>query len=341
MAYEGACRNRRHWIRSRAGWLGSKNGGPLDRPAMTQPATHPLVSGHAPPWACGWGRDRHGVFAEFRLGDVRQRLRWIPPGSFWMGSPESEGGRYDDEGPRRLIMLTEGFWLADTPCTQALWQEVMSANPSHFENRPRNPVERVSWLDVQEFLDRLADRLPQATPRLPTEAQWEYACRAGEELATWAGDLKLSEDGVRDESGLLDSIAWYRGNRGGHEGTREVGLKPPNPWGLYDMLGNVFEWVADASSNYEDAETLDPFVEVSESARRVFRGGSWLSSARYVRAAYRDWYHPDARSGTLGFRLSLGPSSSAEPGRREPRRAPPSEGRAGAHRTRSPAGGTD
>lgn len=308
---------------------------------MTQPAIHPLVSGHPPPWACGWGRDRYGVFAEIRLGDVRQRLRWIPPGSFWMGSPDSEAGRWSDEGPRRLITLTEGFWLADTPCTQALWQEVMSANPSGFEKRPRSPVENVSWLDVQEFLGRLAKRLPQATPRLPTEAQWEYACRAGEEPATWAGELKLSEDGVRDESGRLDSIAWYRANRGDHEGTWGVGLKPPNPWGLYDMLGNVHEWVADAWSNYEDAETLDPFVEGSEGAWRVRRGGSWNSFARFVRAASRFWFRPGGRGGGLGFRLSLGPSSSAEPGRREPRRAPPSEGRAGAHRTRSPADGAD
>ncbi len=282
-----------------------------------------LITGNPPAWASGWGQDRHGVFVDFRVGTVRQRMRWIPSGTFLMGSPESEAGRYEREGPRHQVELTEGYWLADTPCTQALWQEVTGENPSRFQS-PRRPVELVSWEDCQSFLETLNARRPGLEPRLPTEAQWERACRAGTDTATWLGDLEIL--GHRNAP-LLDEIAWYGGNSGvdfdldegfdssgwrqkqyAHKlaGTREVKLKRPNPWGLHDMLGNVWEWCSDSwADRYPQGPRSDP-TGPEEGARRVFRGGSWLAVARDVRAACRAWLPPGIRRRDLGFRLSRG-----------------------------------
>jgi formylglycine-generating enzyme required for sulfatase activity len=289
------------------------------------PLRHPLVDGYPPSWARGWGQDRYGIFVEIAVGKVRQTLRWIPGGTFWMGSPENEAGRSEWEWPRHLVTLTDGFWLADTPCTQELWQEVMGKNPSEFVS-PRRPVENVSWADTQVFLERLNERIPGLEAVLPTEAQWERACRAGTETATWLGDLEIL--GERNAP-LLDGIAWYGGNSGvdwdlekGRDssgwkemqfphkraGTRPVMLKKPNPWGLYDMLGNVWEWCSDWSARPQ-AGAQDPRTDPvgpAEGPERVFRGGSWYDHARFVRAAYRYWRHPDDRSSYLGFRLSRG-----------------------------------
>ncbi len=292
---------------------------------MTAPALmpHPLVSGNPPAWARGWGQDRHGVFGDLRVGDVKQRMRWIPPGTFLMGSPESEAGRFDREGPRHEVELTEGFWLADTPCTQELWQEVTGDNPSRFKSDGR-PVEQVSWDDCQSFLDTVNDRQPGLGLRLPTEAQWEHACRVGTDGATWLGDLEIV--GVNNAP-LLDEIAWYGGNSGvdfdldegadstgwkekqyPHKlaGTREVKLKRPNPWGLYDTLGNVWEWCSDSwADHYPEGPRTDP-TGPEGGAERVVRGGSWGDLARSVRAAYRYRSRPGARGHYLGFRLSRG-----------------------------------
>lgn len=286
--------------------------------------THPLVDGYPPPWACGWGQDRFGVFADLRVGHVRQRCRWIPPGSFWMGSPEDEAGRWDYEGPRHHVTLTQGFWLADTPCTQEMWREVMGKAPSHFRGHLR-PVESVSWKDCRDFCRRLGERLPGAAPSLPTEAQWEYACRAGKEAATWLGELALDQEGIGDYSGILDTIAWYtgawyRGNVGDRGSTREVATKAANPWGLYDMLGNVDEWTASWLHAYGDEPRVDP-LDDEESAVRVIRGGAWSSFAHEVRAAFRRQARPGNRNRHLGFRFSPGQGSGAEP--RESRRAAP------------------
>ena len=286
---------------------------------------HPLANGYPPPWARGWGQDRYGVFVEIVVGKVRQTLRWIPGGTFWMGSPEEEARRSDWEWPKHLVTLSEGFWLADTPCTQALWQEVMGENPSEFVS-PQRPVENVGWGEVEKFLDRLNDRIPGLGAGLPTEAQWERACRAGTETATWLGDLEIL--GERNAP-LLDEIAWYGGNSGvdfdlerGHDssdwkekqhphelaGTRFVARKRPNPWGLYDMLGNVYEWCSDRYERPPSggvSSRRDP-PGPDEGSRRVFRGGSWGDLASNVRAAYRLGFLPDERYSYLGFRLSQG-----------------------------------
>ncbi len=245
-----------------------------------------LARGRPPSWAEAWGRDAFGVFAGFRVGAVEQRMRWIPAGSFVMGSPEGEEGRESDEGPQHRVVLTQGFWLADTPCTQALWREVVGDAPSDFKG-PRRPVEGVSWDDVQRFCAQLGERVEGLRVGLPTEAEWEYACRA--------------DAPGRARYGELDAIAWYSDNSEGQ--TADVARKQPNAWGLYDMLGNVWEWCHDGRRDYEDAEQVDP---VGRGPSRVIRGGSWAFPARGVRAAFRYWVRPGYRSRYLGFRLARG-----------------------------------
>ncbi len=288
--------------------------------AVIDTAWHPLADGNPPPWASAWGQDRFGVWVAFTIGDATQRLRWIPPGRFLMGSPETEAGRDDDEGPQHEVTISRGFWLGDTPCTQALWQAVMGSNPSRFRS-PDRPVEQVSWNDVQEFLRRSEALLPGLGLVLPTEAQWEHACRAGTATATWAGGLEIL--GERNAP-VLDPIAWYGGNSGvgfeldngydssgwpekqyPHEraGTHPVARKAPNPWGLYDILGNVWEWCADGMRTYGAEPVTDP-VGPSDATGRVLRGGSWYDLARYVRSANRHALDPGFRNSFIGFRCA-------------------------------------
>ncbi|MEM9293234.1 MAG: formylglycine-generating enzyme family protein [Acidobacteriota bacterium] len=263
-----------------------------------------------PEWSIDHGKDRFGRWAVVEVDDVRHVLRWIKPSTFWMGSPENEEGRWNDEGPRREVTLTKGFWLGQTPCTQALWTAVMENNPSRFVH-PERPVEKVSWDDCQEFLQRIAEKVPGFYPRLPTEAEWEFACRAGRKTTTYAGQLKISEEG---EAPLLDKIAWYSKNShsgfdlaGDKKGSRIVKKKDVNDWGLYDMLGNVYEWCNDYWSDlYDPDDTVDP-TGPGDGSGRVLRGGAWCSDALHVRAAYRVWFLPGYRRNYLGFRLALGP----------------------------------
>jgi formylglycine-generating enzyme required for sulfatase activity len=251
--------------------------------------THPLERGFPPLWASEWGEDDlYGGWCSFAVSDVVQRLRWIPPGTFWMGSPDDEEGRYPDEGPQHLVTINPGFWMFDTLCTQALWQAVLGENPSHLQNgvHPHDtekcPVESVSWEQCQEFAEVLNTTLAGLTLSLPSEAQWEYACRAGTQSARYGENL--------------EAIAWYSGN--GERKTHPVAGKDANHWGLYDMLGNVYEWCADAwTNNYSEPARADP------SAPRVIRGGSWHSLARSLRAASRNHYEPTSRVNYLGVRL--------------------------------------
>jgi formylglycine-generating enzyme required for sulfatase activity len=292
--------------------------------------SHPLERGAAPDWASQWGEDRFGVFASFRVGEVRQRMRWIRPGRFLMGSPESEDGRFENEGPQHEVTLTRGFWLGETELTQALWEAVMETNPSRFQS-PTRPVEQVSWNDVQEFLVRLEERVPGLAARLPTEAEWEYACRAGTTASTYAGELEIlgENNGPR-----LDPIAWYGGNsrvefelEAGYDssdwpekqyehsraGTHPVAGKAPNAWGLYDMLGNVYEWCEDGPRDYSAEAAVDPRGPAAGPGR-VYRGGSWIGEARYARAAFRRvWHEQLARYGDLGFRLARGQGAPGSP----------------------------
>ena len=265
-------------------------------------------------WADDSGSDAFGTWAEAQVDSVRFRMRWIEPGSFMMGSPEAEEERDSYEGPQHRVTLSQGFWMADTPCTQELWGMFMDENPSSFKG-PMHPVENVSWEDATEFLARLNERLPHLGLALPCEAQWEYACRAGTVGASYA----------QEPNGLAD-IAWFDRNTDG--GTHPVRGRRPNPWGLYDMLGNVDEWCRDGARDYSREAVVDPLGPTEEGSDRVFRGGSWRVHARSVRAACRDWCDPSDRYIDLGFRFVRGPSG-AELGQGEARpeeRAEPPEG---------------
>ena len=273
-----------------------------------------------PSWASAIGRDRFGLWSEFSVGGATQRMRWINPGRFLMGSPEGEEGRYDREGPRHEVTISKGFWLFDTPCTQALWKAVMGKNPSEFKS-PDRPVEQVSFHDVEKFLARVERLQPSLGLTLPSEAQWEYACRAGAQTATYAGATRIQGANNAPD---LDPIAWYGGNSGKdfdlkkgwdssgwpekqyeHKkaGTHPVRLKLPNDWGLFDMLGNVWEWCADGMRDYGATPVTDPLGEQKDGGRAV-RGGSWDVGARHARSAVRLASDPGGRRDVLGFRCA-------------------------------------
>ena len=238
-----------------------------------------------------YSADSLGLLLRLGLGEVTQDFRWIAPGSFMMGSPASEADRDDDEGPQHPVTITQGFWLANTPCTQALWQFVMGHNPSRFAkaaDAPERPVENVSWDDVQAFLQRLAHWLPDGCePALPTEAEWEYACRAGTRTAYAWGD-EFIEGRANVSTDATTAVLGY----------------PANRWGLFGMHGNVWEWCADAPRRYQDRPEVDPDGG-TEGDHRAVRGGAWLSHARDLRSAYRGRLPRVDRYLDLGFRVAL------------------------------------
>ncbi|MCD6404609.1 MAG: formylglycine-generating enzyme family protein [Planctomycetes bacterium] len=203
---------------------------------------------------------------------------FIPAGEFMMGSPSNESGRGSDEGPQHRVRLTKPFYLGKYEVTQREWRKVMGSNPSGFKG-DRNPVEQVSWNDCREFVDK-------AGLRLPTEAEWEYACRAG-------SSTRFSFDD--------NSYAWYDGNS--EDKTHPVGQKKPNAWGLFDMHGNVWEWCADWYGNYSSGRVTDSQGPSSGSSR-VLRGGSWYDFSQICRSANRSYGSPDGTNHCLGFRVA-------------------------------------
>ena len=232
----------------------------------------------------------NGVNMEFVL---------IPPGKFWMGSPDTERERDDDEGPMHVVTLTKPFYIGKYQVTQEEYVQLTGLeNPSHFKtekNWQRLPVENVSWNDAKAAVEKLSSKkLPKGFSRcgLPTEAQWEYACRAGTRTAFHFGDV------------LNGTEANYGRSIGK---TTTVGKYQPNAFGLYDMHGNVWEWCWDAYSVnlYKDAERTDPLL--TEGSDRVDRGGGWHFVAGYCRSAGRYGVAPSVRCGYLGFRLALVP----------------------------------
>ena len=229
---------------------------------------------------------------------VTQRLRWIEPGVFLMGSPESEAGRYENEGPQHEVTISHGFWLFDTPCTQALWETVMDGeNPSSFKS-PDRPVERVSWDDVQQFLKRINALVPGLELVLPTEAQWEYACRAGTTTPfSFGGNI------TPEQVNYNGNYPYSDGERGVYrQKTVPVASLPANPWGLYEMHGNVWEWCADGHRTYTADGVTDPVGLAG--LYRVLRGGAWYDDARLVRCAYRFALDPGSRDFSFGFRCA-------------------------------------
>ena len=221
---------------------------------------------------------------------------FIAPGTFLMGSPEEEFGRYADEVLHR-VTLTQGFFLQATPVTQRQWKAVMGSNPSSFPDRTlERPVDGVSWHDCHAFIRRL-NAVGKHRYRLPTEAEWEYACRAGTSTAFYSGDITPSETELDP---ALDAVGWYRLNAQG--APHPVGRKQPNPWGLYDMHGNLCEWCEDWYGPYPEGHVVDP-VNTRAGDGRVCRGGSWASGAATCRSAARFCFAPDCRSDFVGFRL--------------------------------------
>ncbi|MBE6426521.1 MAG: hypothetical protein E7029_11170 [Planctomycetaceae bacterium] len=206
---------------------------------------------------------------------IEYAFRWCPPGTFMMG----------DGKDAHEVTLTHGFWMLETQVTQKMWKSVMRGNPSRFPGE-QNPVECVSWDDCQEFCRVLSSKISGKVD-LPTEAQWEYACRAGT---------------TGDYAGELGKMAWYYDANS--RSTHPVRQKQPNAWGLYDMHGNVWEWCEDRFGPYSPSPTSDPTGPDSGSSR-VYRGGSWGNNAEYCRSAYRYYYEPGSRNGYLGFRIVL------------------------------------
>lgn len=217
-------------------------------------------------------------------------LQWVPPGEFLMGSPEAEEGHETGESPQHPVRFAHGFWLGTYPVTQQQWQAIMASNPSKYVD-PCQPVEMVSWIDAQAFVNRL-NELTQRACRLPTEAQWEYACRGGTTTRFNAGD---SEDD-------LAAAAWYTANSDAHP--HSVGGRKPNSLGLYDMHGNVFEWTADWFGPYTEGPGVDP-AGPPHGTRRVLRGGCCLCSPENCRVANRYDKAPDGKNFNIGFRVAM------------------------------------
>jgi formylglycine-generating enzyme required for sulfatase activity len=276
---------------------------------------HPLLDGEPPDWASGWGHDRYGVFVEISVGEATQCLRWIPPGQFVMGSPADEDDRFDDEGPLHEVTIAEGFWLFDTACSEAFWEAVIE-EPARAARGPDFPVTDVSWEDVQHFCAQLNAMMPGLDLSLPSEAQWEYACRAGTQTPYSFGEE------------ISRALANYDS-----DGPVPVGSLPANAWGLYEMHGNVLEWCADYWYGSYDGAPADGSAwletERDGAADRVLRGGAWYDDARDVRAAFR----PNdlaGRDDNLGFAVLVRDASGARGGGGRPggrvARTPPAAG---------------
>jgi formylglycine-generating enzyme required for sulfatase activity len=225
-------------------------------------------------------------------GDIALEMVWIPSGKFMMGRAPGEFESLDSEDPQREVIIT-GFWIGKYEVTQEQWQAVMGNNPAYFKGEKR-PVERVSWNKAQEFIEKL-NEITRKKFRLPSEAEWEYACRAGTTTRFyWGDDHDYSE---------IDEYAWYSGNSDSQ--THEAGQKRPNAWGLYDMSGNVWEWCEDDwHTSYHGAPTTgEPWIDSPRSHLRILRGGSWRNN-NYCRSATRADTNQSFPSGRVGFRLA-------------------------------------
>ncbi len=308
-------------------------------------ATAAKPASDGPVWASATGTDAHGRWAEFTLGSAGSRFRWIPPGTFRMGSPEDEPGRDPGETPH-AVTITRGFYLQSTECTQALWREIMHADPSAFiAERPAAPggssststaastgelpVESVSWNDCRDFLAALARRLPGAAVRLPTEAEWEYACRAGSGQA-YAGSDMIAGRGWAAEGALLDAWRKHVGEPGVEQTvahayasmvaetnsgdppprSHAVASLAPNAWGLYDMHGNVLEWCSDAWDGIQpqfSGQSSEPIVDPEQTAggMSVCRGGAWYLPAERCRSGARHGLPPGTRNAYTGLRIVI------------------------------------
>ena len=234
-------------------------------------------------------------------GGVTMDFMWIEPGTFSMGSPLTEEGREDDEGPQHAVTITQGVYLGKYEITQGQWEGVMGTTPwagmDYVQSNPNHPAVYISWEDVQAFIRKLNQAEGREVYRLPTEAEWEYACRAGTS-ARWS---------FGDDESLLGDYAWYKDNAwgAGLHYAQPVGTRLPNPWGLYDMYGNVYEWCQDwyGDEYYRISPGIDP-LGPADGSYRVLRGGSVWHTAQHVRSAdRRGTSTPGYNSDKLGARL--------------------------------------
>lgn len=311
---------------------------------MPQPARLPFFrpKDNPPAWASASGTDEFGLWAEFAVSGIAHRMRWIPPGTFMQGSPPEEPGRNARSEALHEVTVRRGLWLGETTVTQALWQAAMGQNPSFFKD-PNRPVEQVSWHDSVAFVRALEKLIPGMAPRLPWGWEWEYACRAGTKTPYSFGETMDSAlaQGLPDDIHpfpcwkcaklLEDALAhnWPDPILAGSAlGTVPVRSFSPNPWGLYEMHGNVDEWCAHSVPrfpylNEEDwgpktvrealvrmphlwkirkrIETLD----YAEGLRET-RGGSWANCWECLRSAHRGLEHPNERLECIGMRLAAG-----------------------------------
>jgi formylglycine-generating enzyme required for sulfatase activity len=234
---------------------------------------------------------------EVVTNSLGMKFAWCPPGTFLMGSPPDEEERGDDE-IQHQVSLSKGFYLGVYPVTQAQWRMVTGSDPSHFKGDER-PVEMVSWSDCQQFCAELGKR-DGGRYRLPTEAEWEYACRAGTTSAFYFGGTIST-----DQANYDGSRVYGRGKKGVYrQETTPVGKFPASAWGLFDMHGNVFEWCADWYAPYLPGAVTDPLGSNSGHAR-VLRGGSWRGRPDWCRAARRGWDAPTSRYANFGCRVIL------------------------------------
>ncbi len=249
-------------------------------------------------WANSPSRES-GTRQTLKIGNAEYGFCWIPAGEFDMGSPTTEEGRDSDETLHH-VKLTHGFWMLETETTQALYREVMGSNPSKFKG-DNLPVEKVSWYDAMKFCAELTNRLPEGLKAsLPTEAQWEYACRAGTTTAYSFGDILNG-----DKANCDGNYPYGTSTKGKYlQKTSPVKSYAPNLWGLYDMHGNVWEWCLDYYGDYPTGTVVDPKGS-NNASFRVLRGGGWDDFACYCRSAYRNWCDPGYRFSFLGFRFLL------------------------------------
>ena len=243
-----------------------------------------------------------GARRKLTINGVEFVFCWIPEGSFVMGSPREEYNRYNDE-VQHEVRISQGFWALETEVTQEMWTRVMDDNPSRFHNSERRPVENVSWDDCQSYVEKLNafNLCPKGFEfSLPTEAQWEYACRA-ETTTPFSFGFSLNGDNAN-----CDGKNPYGTDPPGASigETSTVGSYQANPWGLYDMHGNVAEWTADWLGDYPKYRTTNP-KGPERGRNRVYRGGSWRDKAAYCRSAYRASAEPNARADGVGLRLVL------------------------------------
>ena len=219
--------------------------------------------------------------------DTEMKFAWIPPGGFLMG-----GDQADDEKPKHLVDISKGFFLGVHPVTQAQWISVMGSNPSHFTGDEDCPVESVSWFDAMEFCKMLAEKTGKPIT-LPTEAEWEYACRAGTTTDYYTGNGEES----------LKKAGWYASNS--MSSTQAVGKLVGNAWNLHDMHGNVWEWCLDGLRAYSMEPATDPEGPEGRNVERVVRGGAWGNLPTHCRTACRYWGVPSSRNRSVGLRVCL------------------------------------